>query len=191
MRKINNIVLQIILAAGLMCLVGGFLIFVYAIESDIKMIYQIWPIMSLLLGSVLAYISMAFSHKTYLLFIGVEISFCSCYALVLERGVFPLDFVTGWPLFVVLTGIVLIITCFYSHKKLTPKFLVPAIVLILLGGFFMLFSLDIITMSFSKFFSVAGPVVMIMAGAASIVFFFIQGGHKELVIKEETADIEE
>ena len=190
MRKVSNFTLKIILALGLMCLVGGFLIFVYAVEADIKLINQIWPLLLLLAGVVITYVSMAFLKKTYLLFIGLEITLCACYALVLERKLVPLNFVTGWPLFVVLTGFVLIISCLYKHNKLYPRYFVPAVVMVALGAFFMLFSLDIIKMPLSKFLGAAGPLLMIIVGLASIVFFLIQSDHKELVIKDENTDID-
>ncbi|MCR4579733.1 MAG: hypothetical protein K5681_05230 [Treponema sp.] len=90
-----------------------------------------------------------------------------------------------WPLYVIIAGIMLIVSGVYKYKKLKFGFVIPAITLIGMGGWYILFSFRIIKMSFLTVAAILGPVFMLGVAIFLVVFFLVQQKHKELVINDE------
>ena len=76
--------------------------------------------------------------------------------------------------FDVIFGISLMPAGIYNFKRLRSIYLFPAITMILLGVFFMLFSLDIVKMSFAEFFINWWPLLLLIAGVLLVGIFFVQ-----------------
>lgn len=77
-----------------------------------------------------------------------------------------------WPLVVFFCGGSLLCSGLYRRKRLGVSYLVPAVCLMLLGLFCLLFSLDIITESFTAFAIKWWPVSLIIAGIVLVALFF-------------------
>jgi hypothetical protein len=73
---------------------------------------------------------------------------------------------------VLFSGICLIASGFYGKRRLGISYMIPAVLLIVLGAFFLLFSTDIIQVTLSAFVAKWLPAGLILAGIALVVLFF-------------------
>jgi hypothetical protein len=78
----------------------------------------------------------------------------------------------SWPLLSVFAGLALLPTGGYRYGTIRRIYLIPAIALIVLGGFLMLFSLEITDFSFKQFILNWYPVIILMAGVMLILLSF-------------------
>ena len=134
---------------------------------------------------------MTLIHWAVLFFLGLLI-FCVglCFSFVLS-GVLPLGTEHLWPIAVILSGICLILTCVFKHRKVRGVYLFPSVLIEVLGIVFLLFSLKVIKGSLSAFASKWGPLVLILAGAALIGVFFWQRNFNDFFPydKDELSDL--
>jgi len=191
MRKLSNSALNILLACGLLFVFGGFLLFVYALENNHEHFFRFWPSFMLISGIIITYCSVILFHKTYLLFIGIMLALSGCFAVFMARDISSLGLSQLWPVFLILAAVSLVCSCIYRFRRARPNYIVPAVVMVVMGIIFLLFSLDIIKMSFVSFMVIAGPFLLFFAGIGVVVFYFVQSAHKEFVVPEEDADNDE
>ena len=103
-------------------------------------------------------------------------------AFVLTCAFLFASFVTGitmeslldsiWPVIVIIAGVSVLISGLYICRGTKASVLVPSFSLILLGGFFLLFSLGVIEESFSQLFGRWWPLAAILAAICLVVLFF-------------------
>lgn len=141
-------------------------------------------LLQILLGILVVTISIFMTKKAYQLFLGLLISTYGVLLYVMHF-ILPYTVYEIWPLFVVFAGVILIVTGKYKYKKFKFGFGIPGVVMICMGCWFMLFSLHIIKVPFSTIAAVVGPLFMLLAAGAFIVFFFLQQKHKELIVTDE------
>lgn len=141
-------------------------------------------LIQILLGILVVTISIFMTKKAYQLFLGLLISVYGVLLYVMHF-ILPYTIYEIWPLFVVFAGIILLVTGKYKYKKFKFGFGIPAVVMICMGCWFILFSLHIIKVPFRTIAAVVGPLFMLLAAGAFIVFFFLQQKHKELIVTDE------
>lgn len=188
MATVRKWILNLILALGILFVFGGFFLLVYAVIGDYQKYFRFWPFFVVFVGMVLIYSSVVLFHWLYEFFTGLSLSLSGCFSLLITTEIIPSSFDRLWPVFTIITGVSLALSCVYKFRRLRPSYFVPALVIVALGIFFLMFSLEIISMSISSFFVIVGPFLLFAAGAASIIFFIFQSNHKEFVIPEEDAD---
>lgn len=189
MKTIKNSTLNLILACGIILLLAGFLTIVAYFNGMNSVTLKFWPLAFLILGFLCLYISFAFVRKPYLIFFGILFSLSACFSTLFVQEVIPFGIRQWWPVYGCLGGISLILSSMVTHRRLKARFLIPSVTLIILGLFFLLFSLDIIKVPLSKFFAVTGPVLMIIAGITIIILFLIQTNHKDLIVRDEENEV--
>ena len=77
-----------------------------------------------------------------------------------------------WPLFIIVAGLCFLGADLFIFRRLRTAYLFPSIMLIFLGGAFLVFSLDVFHVSFRQFISACWPVVLVVFG---IVLLFVYG----------------
>ncbi len=142
-------------------------------------------------GVLITYFSVTVFKKSYLLFIGIVTALSGCLSIFIARDITTMGFGQLWPCYIFFASIALFLSCIYKFKKLRPHYIVPSVVMVVLGVVFLLFSLDIIKMSFASFMVVTGPFIMFFGGVAVVVLYFYQSTHRELIVPEEDADNED
>lgn len=188
MRKLSNLVLNILLALGLLFLLGGFLLFVYALENDHARFFRFWPLFITVSGLLLTYFSVVCFHKSYLLFSGIMISLSGCLSMFLATDITSLGYSELWPVFLSIAGVSLLLSCAYKFRRPRPNYLVPSMAMIGLSVLFLMFSLNVIKISFVSFIVMVGPFLLFGAGITVVILFIVQSAHKELVVPEEDSD---
>lgn len=90
-----------------------------------------------------------------------------------------------WPFFVILSGILLLISGLYKYKKMKFGYVIPSFTLIGMGGWYLLFSFRITKLSFLTTAAILGPAFMLLIAIVLVLFFLIQQKHKELIVKDD------
>lgn len=138
----------------------------------------------LLLSLVIIFLDLFGQKKAFPLYIGLLMLFWGLLSIIVyvnpDYGISQF-----WPLFVILSGILLIVSGCYKYKKLKFGFVIPSVTLIGMGLWYMLFSFKIIKLSFVTVAAVLGPVFMLVIAGSLILFFLAQQKHKQLIINDD------
>ena len=139
--------------------------------------FSLWPILLVLLGMFLLYRVFFKSGREGNVFAGIFLILAGAFLVILNTGVFDRDFKHFWPLFMLFAGVSLF---FYGLKKRGAakiRMMIPAFSIILLSLVFLLFSLNLVSVSFRQFVVMWWPAILVFAGAVLIVADFL-GGRK-------------
>jgi hypothetical protein len=107
-------------------------------------------------------------------FLGLYGFLVSLLFLLAGTNILSYRFVEFWPLLVFFCGVCLLAAGFYGKRRLAISYMIPAMLLIVLGIFFLLFSTDIIQVTLSSFVAKWLPVGLIFAGIILVVLFLFR-----------------
>ena len=178
MKKITVPVLNILLAAGVVLILAGLLLISH-FSAGFGAEVPTGSIILMIFGAVIFYLAMTVIHWAVLFFLGLLV-FCIglCMTFVFTN-VLPFGPEHLWPISLLLCGICLLLTCVFKHQKIRGVYLIPSLLIVLLGGVFLLFSFGVIKISLSSFVAKWGPLMLILAGAALVGVFLWQRNFKE------------
>ncbi len=173
MKKITVPVLNVLLAFGVICIIAG-LFLLLRVASNYRLEISFFSFAVIFTGAVLLYLSIVVTHRALFFFLGLYLTTATFFTWLVSSGVIPPVMAGLWPLDVILSGICLIATGIFKKRRLHTRYLFPGLSLIVLGGIFLLFSLNIITMSLLAVFMRWWPVLLILLGFALVVLFAVQ-----------------
>ena len=188
MKKITVPVLNALLAAGMILIIVGLLLISrFSIGESLPFA----PIATMIFGALIFYLAMTAIHWAAVFFLGLLIFFFGLCMTFVFTNVVPFGSEHLWPIAVILSGICLVLTCIFKHRKVRGVYLFPAILIEVLGFVFLLFSFNIIKISFSSFVGKWGPFVLIFAGVALVALFFWQRNFNDFFPydKDELSDL--
>ena len=177
MRKFTVPILNILLAIGFVFIFAGLFLLLHPFAAMANVEPFIHPFVNvclILFGALCFYFALIKYHHAPLFFFGLYLCFVSVLFLLLSSGIMPWKFDDLWPLCVILCGVCLFFTCLLRHHRLFSAYLIPSVLLILLGAFFLLFSMDVISISFKEFVSRWWPAFLILIGIVLVVLFLYQ-----------------
>ncbi len=174
MKKKSNKQNNIILAFGLFFIVAGILLLSMLFIDDDTVISSFAPIYLFILGAVVIYFSLVVKHNTFILFVGLNLFFSAAVIIFTNAKYVSLTLVQLWPIIAITSGVALFFCSFYNNRRMRAVYFIPAFVLICLGIVFLLFSLNVINVSFAKFISISWPVLLILSGAVMMGIYFYQ-----------------
>lgn len=161
-----------ILVAGIFSVLIGLLL-LFLTTGALRPMGTIVPSVFILLG--VAGAVAIFRHACHFKFLFL----CSVFVLL---GVFLLAFNLGlfgaplsslWPVFPLIIGLSLLPPGFFHYKGVRARFLIPAILFIVLSSVFFLFSFRIITISLRSFISFYWPLLFVAIGLGLLVLYLL------------------
>lgn len=151
-------------------------------------IFELLLILQIALGAVIITASLLVTKYASHLFIGLTL--CGWGILIfLISAVFPNTIFQWWPVFGILAGIFLLISGYFRYKKCKVGYVFPSIVMVVFSLWYSLFSFKFIKMPFSTAVYISGPFFVIAGTVFLVLFYFAQKKNKNLVIKEDGADV--
>ncbi len=168
-RKESNLVL----ALGLLLVLVGLFVFVGNQESAVK-VFAFRPIIVLAVGIVLLFCSLAFTGSSFSLFFGLFFFLMGIVLLLIDSGILPYGFSKMWPTIMIAAAFSLFPAGLYRARRVRTVYLFPAIMILLLGIVFLLFSLHVIPISFRVFVARCWPLLFIIVGAFLVITLFVQ-----------------
>lgn len=185
MKKNSSNVLNILIALGVLFLILVMLISLrLEAVSGNNILYLLFLVFLISVGALILNNTIILTHKGFhffmgLLFVGWGILF------LLINTIIPYTLFQCWPLFACLSGGFLVAAGVYKYKKIKFGFLMPSIVLIGIGSWYLLFSFKIIKVPFIKVSYIFGPVFFVIVACCLVGFFKLQQNHKELVVNDD------
>ena len=177
--------LYFMIALGILILAACF---VYAVINPISRKIDILNLVILifqgLLGIVIIIIGKKITHKFFHMFIGLAFFLCSL-VLIMMVLVLPFTIKELWPVYGVIAGISLFISGFLKYKSVKFGYLIPAVTLVGMGIWYLMFSLQLMPLSFSMVVYTLGPAFLIMIAVLLVAYFFVQQKHSDLVFKDD------
>jgi hypothetical protein len=167
---------RIIFYVGIVLSLFGsvFLLFNYASITGLQVIGSF---ILLIIGGLCVFFAVKLRKKSLYLFFAAFFVLLGLFLLFKVCGVITLSLKQSWPLLSVFAGAALLLAGGHTYEGVRRIYLIPAIALIILGGFLLLFSLKITSFSFKQFVLDWCPVIVIMSGIMLILFSV--SGNKE------------
>jgi len=164
---------NIYLAVGLVFIILGLLFLVGGV-SEAEKIFALRPFIALCIGAIFCFCAFAFNQSGAFMFVGLSTVVYGVLALLTEQSVIHLTLMELWPIMVIGCGVSLLLSGLYSKRQIKSVYFFPSIMLICLGAIFLLFSLNIIDMSFVEFVGKWWPVLLIIGGLGLVALFLVQ-----------------
>ncbi len=169
---------NLVLLAGILFFIAGIFILVANTERATR-IFAVRPVVCLLIGAIVLFVSLSFTVKGTGVFIGLFLLLTGIVFLLIDTHIIPYGLVKIWPTIMISSGISLFPAGFYKLKRVRTVYLFPAIMLVLLGIVFLLFSLHVFPMSFRWFISHWWPLLIVIGGAVLVGIFIVQQANAE------------
>lgn len=177
--------LYFMIALGILILAACFVFAVInPISRKIDILNLVILIFQGLLGIVIIIIGKKITHKFFHMFIGLAFFLCSL-VLIMMVLVLPFTIKELWPVYGVIAGISLFISGFLKYKSVKFGYLIPAVTLVGMGIWYLMFSLHLMPLSFSMVVYTLGPAFLIMIAVLLVAYFFVQQKHSDLVFKDD------
>ena len=172
---------KILLAIGLFCIAFGLvmqMILIKKITIDFDIFYYS---IIILLGLTFLYLACLKKVSMWRFLLGLFFSFVGLFFFIADYCFTNYDILTLWPVIMSLAGLSIILAFVFSHKKITASILVPSLVLLLGGVLFLLFSIDVVKLSFISVVINLLPIILIVSGAILFgSFFYVQSGKQHI-----------
>lgn len=190
MKKITVPVLNVLLAVGVVFVIAGLLL-ISRFSSELGAELPVGSICTMIFGAVIFYVAMTLIHWAIIFFTGLLVFCIGLCVTFVYTGVLPLTPSQLWPVGVILSGICLLLTCVFKHRKIRGVYLFPTILIEVLGIVFLFFSLNIIKVSFLAFVGKWSPLILILAGSSLIGVFLWQRNFNDFFPydKDELSDL--
>ena len=177
--------LYFMIALGILILAACFVFAVInPISRKIDILNFVLLIFQGLLGIGIIILGKMITHKFFHMFIGLAFFLCSLVSIIMVL-VLPFAIKELWPVYGVIAGISLFISGFVKYKSVKFGYLIPAVTLVGMGIWYLLFSLQLMPLSFSMVVYTLGPAFLIMIAVLLVAYFFVQQKHSDLVFKDD------
>ncbi|MGP1587854.1 MAG: LiaI-LiaF-like domain-containing protein [Treponemataceae bacterium] len=187
-----NLRINIAFVVGLALIFFGVMILLWYFSKNSHSPIILRGIITFVIGSIVLYIEMATSKRTWFLYLSSLALIYSVVLIFMDTGFLPWKFSNVWPILMIIAGVILFPFCAYRNGRLKAVYVVPGVVIIIFGIVFMLFSLNIIQDKLNVVASKFWPLLLIVFGIVLIVIycwqqFNIKRGTPEKAI-DESAD---
>lgn len=165
-----------LLALGLLLVLVGLFIFVGKQESAVK-VFALRPVILLGMGILLLFVSLALTGSSLSLFFGLLFLLMGSVLLLMDSGILPYGFSRMWPTIMISAALALFPAGLYKARRVRTVYLFPAIMMLVLGIVFLLFSLHVIPVSFRAVVSRCWPLLIMVSGVTVVAMFYVQQLH--------------
>ena len=171
MKKPDVKILNLILALGMLLIASGFFMILSYAGTNPGLSFSFIPAVLLLLGMSNIFVYLAVKKQPFRLFAGIDLCLSGAFAFViLFFGLLP-KLSELWPVFIIFVALSLFITGRTIGKRFSITYDLMGMIIFFIGCFFLLFSYDVIKISFSQMAVYTLPVLLILAGVFLIVLF--------------------
>lgn len=170
---------EVILGGGIFLVVIGIaLLCCIALDISPNMLITI-PVVVMLVGASFLFLSYTKRNLVWMFFLGYFLTSSGIFSLIFCFGSFDMTMRNLWPIYVILCGISYFVAAVQVRRRFSISAVVPAVVLIGLGGMLLCFSLGVIGISFRYFVAHWWPIFLVLLGfALIIVYAYMQRSHK-------------
>lgn len=170
MKKNYVAILNTVLAFGVILILAGLFLIAH-IFSDIEAHVPISSIAVIVIGAFTLYMALVKPINSLVFFTGLYLILLGSLYMFASSGVIPAGISELWPFSMILAGLSLLLTGLYRDRRIRFGFLFPSIVLAVLGAFFLLFSLEILPVTFHQILNTWWPLSLILIGGLLVILY--------------------
>lgn len=172
-----------VLAFGFLFVLAG-LTFIFSLPAyKAEGFMFVLHIALMFIGAIMVYFSLVL-HKSILLYLGLNVFIISVCAVFISSNKANYELIKYWPLLLISFGITLIPSGYFRYKKMRTFYVIPAIVLVVLGIMFCLFAFKVITVKLKDYVIYMWPGIFLAAGIILIILYFYGICHKTGILEE-------
>lgn len=188
-KKASALRTNLVLAAGLAFVMAGVFLLAGLSSGQGEPLPVARSLLTTLAGALILYLALVRFHGRWILCCGLFLFATGIFILLVDVRLFPRGIDGLWPVIIIIAGGSVFAAGCYNAKKIRLSFLVPAAAIIFLGVLFLLFSMDVITVSFKSVAARWWPSVFIVTGTGLVALFFLWNRSSPLSgIAEEDED---
>ncbi|MCQ2589471.1 MAG: hypothetical protein MJ179_03510 [Treponema sp.] len=173
MSKIGYKLINLLLFIAFVLFFAVFFITIFMGDKQHARVLNALPVFLIIAGITVAILTVN-TKSAYQLFIGGMLTFAGLLSFLFLTNLIPGSIKQWWPVYGVAGGILLFVSGFYKYKKIDWGFVIPSIVLEILGFWLMLFSFKIVSISFKTFMICFGPLLLVMFCVLLFVIYILQ-----------------
>jgi len=164
--------LKIVLAVGLFLVLAGILfLFMFSFDANVKKTVFM-PLLIVGLSACLLYYSLVNSKGGGIFSLSLFLFASGLFFLLQDLELISYTLSEGWPILVIIGGVSILLGGLRTKKR-RFCYLIPAIIIIILGFGFLLFSTDVIALPFIAFLGRWWPLFFVVGGLGLVVLFFL------------------
>lgn len=173
MKKLSALTLNMVLVLGVVCILAGVCCFP-RLASHFNARVEPWTVILTIVGAILFYLSIVKLNSAFVFFLGLYAVFAGFFFMIVCSGLVSSGLERLWPVSIILAGLTVFLTGVTKDRRVRTTYLFPSVFLAGMGCYFLLFSLNLISMGFRKWISVCWPLFPIFLGVCLIILFLIQ-----------------
>ena len=162
-----------VLALGVVCILAGVCCFP-RLASHFGAHVEAWTVVTTISGAILFYLSLMKIPSALAFFSGLYAVLAGFFFMIVCSGLVENGIERFWPVSIIIAGISVLLTGIAKDRRIRTTYLFPSVFLTGMGCYFLLFSLDLISMGFRKWISIFWPLFPIFLGVCLVVLFLIQ-----------------
>ncbi|MBO5235764.1 MAG: hypothetical protein J6B32_01450 [Spirochaetaceae bacterium] len=164
--------LKIVLAVGLFLVLAGILfLFMFSFDANVKKTVFM-PLLIVGLSACLLYYSLVNSKGGGIFSLSLFLFASGLFFLLQDLELISYTLSEGWPILVIIGGVSILLGGLRTKKR-RFCYLIPAIIIIILGFGFLLFSTDVIALPFIAFLGRWWPLFFVVGVLGLVVLFFL------------------
>jgi hypothetical protein len=137
--------------------------------ADVSRISVLVSFFFVILGILCAFLSIRLNKRSLYLFFAAFFLLGGFFLFLSTLKIIPVSFSRGWPLISVFAGLSLFPAGWHRYGKFRSHYVVPSLVFVVLGSVLMIFSLDLVSLSFTQFILYWWPLLVVLAGLVLVL----------------------
>lgn len=188
---LNKRSLNLLLATGLICIAGGAFLLLCMFAGESLTTPILIPVMALAAGVFMLFYAFTRYKSVWTVFLGYFLT-ASCFFIMISGSDMTSHSLSQlWPVLAIICGAAYLSAGLSVHKKFMLSNAICSVFMMGMGVFFLLFSMDIITVPFSAFASRWWPLLLIIFGLVLIIVFIYKQNSdagKATIIYDDTIE---
>lgn len=176
---------RLLLFGALLVVVGGVLLL--WTNGLLPSFSALWPLLLLGAGIWQLDYSLVSGGREATVLTGMVFTLSGIFVLLRTTEVLEIEFQRIWPIFMTIAGLSLLVYSFTRDRGHRAVLMVPSVAMLVLSLLFLLFSLDIMEISFIHFVSRWWPALLVLLGAV----FLYRGVPQTIAGEDEFEEDEE
>jgi hypothetical protein len=123
----------------------------------------------IILGIGCAILAIRLNKRSLYLFFAAFFMLVGLFLFLSALSIVPFSFAQAWPLLSVFSGIALFPAGWHRYGSFRSRYVVPSVAFVVLGSVLMIFSLDLVSFSFTQFIKNWWPLLVVLAGLTLVL----------------------
>jgi hypothetical protein len=167
-QSIRKVTARIIFIFGLLLMFLGSAFLLGTLEGTSRLSI-LRAFFFVIIGVLLAFFAIKLNKRSLYLFFAAFFLLVGLFLFLSALRLIPISFSQSWPLLSVFAGLALVPAGWHRFGAIRIRYMVPAVVFVILGSALMAFSFNIVPFSFKQFVINWWPLLVVLAGMVLVL----------------------